>query len=42
VVGLNTEQQVHDAVEMVGQVVPRPDLIERAFSLWKSAFAMPA
>jgi len=42
VVGLNTVQQVHDAVEMVGHVEPRPDLIERGIRLWKSGFRAEA
>jgi aryl-alcohol dehydrogenase-like predicted oxidoreductase len=44
VVGLNTEKQVSDAVGMVGDLKPRPELIRQAFDLWKSGFstAVPA
>lgn len=35
-VGLNTEEQVRTAIDMVNDVRPRPDILQRATALWKS------
>lgn len=42
IVGLNTEKQVHDAVEMAGHVPPQPEVIERAVKLAKSGYRADA
>lgn len=42
ILGLNTEQQVRDAVDMSKDVTARPDLIARAVELWKTDFSARA
>lgn len=38
ITGLNTEDQVQDAVAALDGVTPRPELFERAHRLWQSGF----
>jgi hypothetical protein len=42
VVGLNTVKQVEDAVRLVGHVEPDPQIVRRAYELWKTDINLPA
>lgn len=38
ITGLNTEAQVKEAVDALDGVSPRPDLVDKAYRLWRSGF----
>lgn len=38
IVGLNTEEQVHEVAGMVDGVAPSPELVDRAVALWQNDF----
>jgi len=42
IVGLNTAEQVEQVAAMMDGIAPRPELVERAFALWRDGLGPPA